>query len=110
MTDQAMRPSFNVPKQVKVKTPDDIMKEKGITDDERFLYGLSQTAGWKVLKERIQELKDGLNHTNKEAISSGASFEEIGRNTIVISLTQDILSKIVNIVEDAKDTCTTDEQ
>jgi hypothetical protein len=109
MSTEAIRPSFTAPT-VKTRKVDEIMKSKGISDEERHLYGLSQTAGWRVLKDYIAELKESLNSTNKEAIQSGASFEEIGRNTIVISLTQDILNKVVNIVEDAVDTCTTDEQ
>jgi hypothetical protein len=44
-----------------------------------------------------------LEKINEAAVAGGMSYEEIGRNTIVITQTKGIIQKIFNIVEDAKE-------
>lgn len=73
------------------------------SEEEKSLYQLTQQRGWEILSKFIDELSKDLDSINRTAISSGLPFEEIGRNTIVISMAQDIISKIKNKVSDAKD-------
>lgn len=84
--------------------------KKGATDEEIALFNLSETKGWKILEQYITNLNIELNEVNRTAIQNGASLEEIGRNTVVISMTQEIISKILNKVSDSIEACNKDEQ
>lgn len=104
----ALRPDFyfkTVPSLQKEETEEKV----GITDNERALFAMSKTAGWKVFCEYVETLSRELGETSKAVIESGASMEEIGRNTIVITLTQDIIDKAINKVADAVEVCTNEQ-
>jgi len=77
--------------------------EEVLTEEERTLATLSDTSGWVTLKEYIENLVLNLEATNSSAIESGLSFEEIGKNTVIINLVKGIVSQIINKVEDAKE-------
>lgn len=79
--------------------------DKGATKEEGQLYALTKMNGWRVFTEYTQRVMDELDQINTEAISQGKSFDEIGRNTLVISLAKDIVRKIISKVEDAKEAC-----
>lgn len=105
----ALRPDYffkNIPTLVKDKEAE----SKGATDEERFLFALSETKGWTVLSEFIKRLSSDLDQVNKLAISQGAPLEEIGKNTIVVSLAQDVIGKILDKVEDAVEACHGEQQ
>jgi len=84
---------------------DEKAKKKGATEEERALMALSETMGWKILTEYIDRLVDDLDNVNNQAISSGATFEEIGRNTLVVNLAKGIIKKVKDKVADAKEIC-----
>ena len=69
---------------------------KGISEEEQQLARISRSGGWKVLKEYMEEL-------NEAAVEGGASFEQLGQNTLVITQTKGVLKKILNKVEDARE-------
>ena len=79
-------------------------KDKPVQDvEEKQLYDLSVTNGWGVLRTYVQELTRKLDDISKHSIESGASFEDIGRNAVVIQLTKDYLNRVVQKVEDARE-------
>ena len=78
-------------------------EKKGASKEERQLYGLSSSAGWRVLKEFIDSLIEDLESLNSSAIASGATFEEIGKNTLVVSMSKGIIKKAMDKVEDARE-------
>ena len=78
---------------------------KKATEEEVALANLSNTHGWRVLKEYIGRIVQDLDNKNSEAIAGGKGLEEIGLNTIVINLTKEIIKKILDRVEDSKETC-----
>ena len=84
---------------------DEEAKKKGITEEERALATLSETLGWKILSEYIDYLIDDLDNVNDQAIANGATFEEIGRNTLVVSLAKGVIKRIKDKVADAKEAC-----
>jgi hypothetical protein len=99
---QSLKPEiFHLPSMVEEKQLD----KKGVTDEERHLYTLSKSAGWRILGEFIDRIKNDLDGLNDAAIEKGANFEEIGRNALVISLTKGVIKRIVNKVNDAKEAC-----
>lgn len=107
MSDQAIRPSFlNVP----IFKKDKEAESKGASDDERALFAMSNGGGWNIFSTRANELLKELDEVNTQAIASGASLEEIGKNTIVISLTKDIVTRLLNMVTDAKEACESGEE
>lgn len=84
---------------------DEEAKKKGTTEEERALMALSETFGWKILTEYIDRLVDDLDDVNNQAIANGATFEEIGRNTLVINLAKGVIKRIKDKVADAKEIC-----
>lgn len=97
---QAIKPDFyNLPTFVQDEKAD----KKGASDDERRLYSLSRTPGWRVLKEFIESVRNDLDNFNVNAMEGGANFEEIGKNTVVINLAKGIINRILNKVEDVKE-------
>lgn len=77
----------------------------GASDEERQLYALSQTAGWRVFKDLTDELLKDLDHGTETAMAQGLPFEEIGRNAVVINLAKGIILKQLQKVQDATDAC-----
>lgn len=106
----AMRPDFYFKQMPSIQEADAEAQKKGATEEERQLFAMTQSSGWLVLKDYVSQLYHDLDNVNKTAIASGATLEEIGRNAIVTSLTQDILDKLLNKVSDAVEACTTNEQ
>lgn len=84
---------------------DTTIEQDGVTEEEKILAGLSESGGWKVLKEFIERVTSEMDNINILAISQGATFEEIGKNTMVISLAKGVIGKILKKVEDAKEAC-----
>jgi hypothetical protein len=70
--------------------------------EERALAELSETAGWKVLEEYIGLLKETVDNLLKRTMESGASFDEIGQKTIVITLVKSYLDQILEKVDNAR--------
>ena len=80
-------------------------KKKGVSTEEQQLYTLSKSAGWKIMVKYAENTQKDLEAVNREAISSGATFEEIGKNALVINMAQDIIRRLLNKVTDAVDAC-----
>jgi len=102
MDNQAIKPTiFNIQSFKR----DEEAKKRGVTDEERHLYALTNNVGWKIISEYARNVLKEVDEANRLAISTGVSFEEIGRNTVVINLAKDIVEKILNKVNDAKEIC-----
>jgi len=101
---QAVRPDSyfsSLPNVIK----DEEAKKKGTTEEERALMALSETMGWKILSEYIDRLVEDLDNVSGLAIADGATFEEIGRNTVVVNLAKGVIKRIKDKVADAKEIC-----
>jgi len=72
-------------------------------DEERHLYALSNHAGWKALKEHIQSVLRELDELNASAMETGANFEAIGQNAVIITTVKGVIKRILDKVEDAKE-------
>ena|SRR3989304_4291512 len=94
MAKQAIRPDFIVN-----RTQD----EKKVSDEERHLYNLSQQKGWQIYTEFIERQIKSLKETNTQAIANGLSFEEIGRNMVVLQLAEEVIRKGLTKIQDAKE-------
>lgn len=105
----AIRPDFYF-KGLPTLQNDREAEKKGATEEERQVYAMAQTSGWNVVQNFIERLSKDLDMVNKNAIENGAPLDEIGRNTVVISLTQDILQKVLDKVSDSIEACTQNEQ
>ena len=106
----AIRPDFYFKQMPSIQEADSEAIKRGASEEERQIYAMTQTAGWRIIAEFMGELYNDLGEVNKTAIANGASLEEIGRNTVVVSLTQEILDKVLNKVSDSVEACTQDEQ
>jgi len=76
-----------------------------VTDEERFLYTLSKQKGWEVITEFKGRVFKELEEANRNAMSGGLPFEEIGKNAVVINLAESVVDRILNLVNDAKEAC-----
>ena len=104
MDSKAIRPDVFVPNLPEV-LKDKEAEKRGASDEERLLYTLSESAGWRVLKEYIDNLVKEMDALNKVAVQAGMTFEEIGKNTVVINLAKEKIEMILNKVADAKEAC-----
>ena len=103
MVKQAMRPEF-FSKLPSAKRSEELDK-KGITDEEQFLYGLSQTAGWDVFTKKKDVLLREMDSLQEAAIASGVSKEEIGENAIIINMARGVINRLWKFIDDSKETC-----
>ena len=83
----------------------EIAKKVGVTEYEQSYYSMSQTRGWTLLSDRKDELVKELEQMQDAAVANGASYEELGKNTLVISLAKGIIKRLFDIVEDSKEAC-----
>jgi hypothetical protein len=97
MKDEALRPSF-----IKPTPPVKVEDVATITEDEKILATGSSNKFWQVLKGYLLDSITQLEQTNEQAMSA-LSMEEIGKNTVVLSLVKATLKGIINHVEDSKE-------
>lgn len=71
--------------------------------EEKYLAALAHSDGWQVLNKYIQQLSSDLRNINKQMMERGASFDEIGKNAVVVELADELLTKIIQKVEDARE-------
>ncbi len=76
---------------------------EGLTNEERVLGQGAKTKFWETLKNYIDEVLKNLDEVNEIAISQGSDYEEIGKNTIVISTAKSLIKRIVDKVEDCQE-------
>ena len=95
---QALRPDFlikNMPAMQASTTGE------GPTDEEKALAVLTTATGWRNFVAFKDELVEDMQKANKAAIGQGLSFEQIGQNTLIISMATDIIDRLFNKVSDA---------
>ena len=78
-------------------------EQKGITEEEIHLSNLTEQKGWQILSETKDRLIQELDQVNELAIEKGAPYEEIGRNTLVISVAKGIINRLWAKAQDAKE-------
>lgn len=77
--------------------------KKGVTDEEKFYFAMATSKGWQQFSSFTKEVVEELEDFNSTAIEKGMSYEDIGKNTIVISLAKGIIQRLLNRVNDSKD-------
>lgn len=108
MKDEAVRPKFINPL---IPTEEEVEEQAdGPTSEELKLFSLSKNGGWKHFRGVVTEELARLDQINVEAISGGASMEEIGRNTLVITMVKDVINHLFNRVDDAVEACNNEEK
>lgn len=69
--------------------------------DDQLLHALSKQAGWELLKEHIEGLKDGLDKRLAESVLSSLSHDQIKNDAIFCVLGKELLNSIINKVQDS---------
>jgi len=69
--------------------------------DEKFLHNLYEHDGFPVLKRYIDDLKTQVEQVSNQSMETGASFEEIGKNAVIVKLVQKYLDRVIEKVTDA---------
>lgn len=85
-------------------------KKIGVTPDEQAYYAMSLSDGWKLFNTEVDYLLQEMEQLNDAAVASGAPYEELGKNTVVISLAKGVIRRLINKVEDAREACERSEQ
>lgn len=104
MSQQATRPDFflsNMPSLV----ADQKAEEKGATEEERQLYSMARTKGWKIWREYLDNVLEDLDNMASVSIENGADFNVIGQNAVVVNATKAIINRMINRVDDAIEAC-----
>ena len=78
-------------------------KRAELEDDDIALSSLASHAGWTVLNDYIEHLKEEMDALITATIANGNSFEDVGRLTVVANLAKEKLYAIQKRVEDARD-------
>lgn len=101
MDNEAIKPTFfnSLPTIVREQQA----KQKGVSEEEQSLHALSQQRGWVILREYIDSLLKDMDNSTSAAMSKGLSFEEIGKNAVVIDLTKGLIKRVLDKVEDARE-------
>lgn len=98
---QAIRPGmFSLRKYAKEERE---LDEETLTDDEKVLANGAEQKFWLVLKKHLESEIDQIDRIAEAAIESGASTEEIGQNTIVVTQVKGLVRRLFNIVDDASE-------
>lgn len=102
MKQQALKPETYVDiRSVWKQQAEKVAIKKGVDEGDDALYALSQTRGWEILREHINNLRLDLDKRLSIAVSSGMNEAEIGKSAVVAVLAKDLLESIVHKVEDA---------
>lgn len=102
MAKTAVRPDFlNHPILTK---HEEALQKKGITDEERALYHMGETTGWREFTKKKEDLINALDLIQQQAMST-ASLEQIGQNALIINQVKGLLSRLWGAVDDAKEVC-----
>jgi len=78
-------------------------KKKGLDVETSALSYLSRTKGWAVLKEYIENLIKDLDNMVTVSMQQGMGFEEIGKRSLLSTLTKEALLKIKQKVDDSRE-------
>lgn len=76
-----------------------------VTDEERFLYGMSQTSGFPIFTKYKDDLLKAMDSFQEAAIAQGKTKEEIGENAILLSMVKGIINRLWSYAEDSKEAC-----
>lgn len=82
-----------------------VAQKAGVSEEELALYHMSQSEGWQHFNKEVSRLLEEMDALNDAAITTSVTLEDIGRNTMVISLAKGIIKRLVNKVLDAKEVC-----
>lgn len=100
MSKLAIRPDYFAPLLKAQEEADKL----GVLPEENHLAHLAEHPGWDELKAYIEGLKQVLDSMVKTRMATGGTKEEIGEAAILSELCKDNLQKIIEKVEDARDT------
>jgi len=78
-------------------------EKRGLDVETSALSYLSKTKGWAVLKEFIDNLIKDLDNMVTASMQQGMGFEEIGKRSLLSTLTKEALLKVINKVLDARE-------
>lgn len=100
MVKQAIRPDFfNSLRTLKTR---EIAEKAGLTEEELALDALGKSEGWRHFKKRAEDLIEEMNSLLDASVSNGTPMEELGRNTVVVSMAKGVIKRLIHLVDDAR--------
>lgn len=70
-------------------------------EEDQLISQLSKQAGWRLLKEHILGLKDGLDKRLAESVLQSLGNDQIKTDAIFAVMGKELLTSIINKVEDS---------
>jgi len=98
---QALRPTSHFEEFASIGEEQPEETKSKLEDEQKALAHLSKLKGWKLIKEYVERINEELDDMVRLAMSNGASFEEIGKKTLVKELTKDVTRRIIAYADDA---------
>lgn len=78
-------------------------ERRGLDVETTSLAYLSRTKGWTVLKDFMESMIKDLDNMVTACMQQGMSFEEIGKRSLLSTLTKEALLKIITKVNDCRE-------
>lgn len=98
----ALKPIGDV-RDIWLQKDEEMERKTGIDPEDAKLAALATTQGWKVLKEHIQSLSEGLDTRLSESVLGGLTDEQIRKDALFAVLGKELLKSIINKVEDSRE-------
>lgn len=73
----------------------------GVDVEDAKLSALSKSAGWVILKEHMEGLKDGLDKRLAESVLDSMGDKQVKSDIMFAVLGKELLNSIINKVEDS---------
>lgn len=81
----------------------DVDKSTGIDLEDQAYATLSNSRGWKFMKQHLYSLKSGLDKRLAESVLKGLSDTQIKNDALFSVLGKELIDSIINKVEDASE-------
>jgi hypothetical protein len=75
-------------------------KDKRVDSEDQMMLTLSNSKGWKVLRQHIESLKIGLDRRLSKSVLESVSDTQIKTDALFAVLGKDLLDSIISKVED----------
>lgn len=102
MDSQALKPeAFNAFRAITQEKLNKQAEKAGVDADELSIAHMRNTRGWELLREYLESRMKQLDDVRNKQITAGASFEDVGRITVVSEIAKEHIAGIISFVEEA---------
>lgn len=102
MSNQALRPNNLSSSFATVGKEEQDQEIDLLAEEHKALAYMANLKGWKILKGYLEQMITEMDAIVQNGISNQASFEELGRLTVVRQVAQDVIRRAIDRVESTR--------